>query len=94
LFEIEVAENGLQALQLVTSCDIDYFDIVLMDLNMPIMDGFEACKRIHAYLTDHENLVEDGCLPRRLFSMTNNFFHQDLNHQENLSNRSETHRKS
>ena len=35
----EIANNGQEALQLLTD---NYFDIILMDLQMPIMDGYEA----------------------------------------------------
>ncbi len=41
--KISVAENGEEALNLALAND---FDIVLMDLHMPIMDGFEATKEI------------------------------------------------
>ena len=40
---IDVAENGEEALQLATNQD---FDVILMDLHMPVMDGFEATKEI------------------------------------------------
>jgi signal transduction histidine kinase/ActR/RegA family two-component response regulator len=38
-----VAENGQQAVDMVTEND---YDIILMDINMPVMDGFEASKQI------------------------------------------------
>lgn len=50
VFRITTAENGLQALHIVTSEAQNYFDIILMDINMPIMDGFEACSRITEHL--------------------------------------------
>lgn len=40
---ITIAENGEEALQLATEND---FDLILMDLHMPVMDGFEATKEI------------------------------------------------
>ena len=40
---IETAENGQQALDLWTETS---FDIVLMDMEMPVMNGFDATRRI------------------------------------------------
>lgn len=49
---IGVAMNGRQALEMLLQSN-DY-DLVLMDINMPIMNGIEACKAIR----EHENLKE------------------------------------
>ncbi len=40
---VTVAHNGQEALEMHEAND---FDLILMDVSMPIMDGIEACQRI------------------------------------------------
>jgi len=52
--EVDEAENGLTAIEKIKK---SYYDIVLMDVQMPVMDGFEATTTIRETLVDGQNDV-------------------------------------
>lgn len=43
-FYSEVARNGLEAVEMIKSTND--FDLILMDIQMPVMDGYESTKSI------------------------------------------------
>jgi CheY-like chemotaxis protein len=46
--EVECAENGAKAIDKIASRDNGYYDIVFMDIQMPVMDGEAATRAIRA----------------------------------------------
>ena len=49
-FVVSTADNGLEALDIVIARPRNHFDAILLDINMPIMDGFECCDKIKKYI--------------------------------------------
>src|SRR5690606_959066 len=49
-FEVLTASNGLEALEI---CQGGNVDVVLLDVMMPGMDGFEVCRRIKSDMATH-----------------------------------------
>ena len=47
-FSVEEAGNGLAAVERITQVGPDYYSVILMDISMPVMDGYEAAARIRA----------------------------------------------
>ena len=73
-FEVLIAENGQSGVDLTVS---ERPDLVLMDMSLPVMDGWEATRRLkadpntsaipiialtaHAMASDREQALEAGC---------------------------------
>ena len=50
--------NGLEAYETVT-IDEKWFDVIILDLNMPIMDGFTAAAKITDHFKNKSRLFPD-----------------------------------
>ncbi len=47
-FEVECAVDGQMAVDMMAEPDADRFELVLMDIQMPVMNGYEAARAIRA----------------------------------------------
>lgn len=55
----DLAENGLEATRKVQN---RHYDLIIMDLNMPVMDGFEASRIIKSYDTSTKIVILSASL--------------------------------
>ena len=68
-YHADVAVNGALAIEAILK---NHYDAVLMDCDMPVMDGFEATRRIRALTTQARNT--------RIIAMTASALHEDQQH--------------
>lgn len=68
---VTTAKNGEEALKLFEESKVSEYDAILMDINMPIMNGFDAAKRIRAL--NHEEAKD---IP--IIAMTANAYGEEI----------------
>ena len=69
--EVEHGENGQQVVEMFEKSPLNYYDAVLMDIRMPIMDGLTATEKIRALNRDDAKTVP-------IIALTANAFDEDV----------------
>lgn len=69
--QVETAENGQEAVEMVKASENGYYDLILMDLQMPVMNGYDATSAIR-----NMNREDVGNMP--IVAMTANAFLEDV----------------
>lgn len=69
--QVEVADNGARAVEMFEASEEGYFDLIFMDIQMPVMNGYEATKKIR-------QLKRSDAQSVWIVAMTANAFVEDI----------------
>lgn len=72
-FLVESAQNGEEALERIQQSEAGYYSLVLMDIQMPVMDGYEATRAIR-------NLDDKELADVPIVALSANAFAEDYQH--------------
>lgn len=68
---VELARNGRECADMFRESDIGYYEFILMDIRMPVMDGIEATKLIRTYGREDARTIP-------IIAMTANAYTEDV----------------
>lgn len=72
-FIVDNAENGAEAVEIMSKSKKGDFDVILMDIQMPVMDGYTAAKKIRS-------LPDKDVSSIPIIATTANAFAEDIRH--------------
>lgn len=70
-FQVEIATNGKCGVEQFQASEDGYYDVILMDINMPVMDGLTAAKHIRSFGSDRAAQIP-------IIAITTNGFEEDI----------------
>ncbi len=71
--EVERAENGRESFEMLKGHEPGYYDLVFMDIQMPVMNGYEATQAIRGAAAERPDLAE---LP--IIALSADAFNEDI----------------
>lgn len=85
-FKVDMAQDGLECLNLFKESPSNYYDLILMDIHMPLMDGFETTTNIRQSERIDSNIpiialtadVLDKDINKALLNEMNNFISKPI----------------
>lgn len=69
-FLVERAKDGLECVDMLLKSEAGYYDLVLMDIQMPRMDGYKAARAIRAFEDEEKSSIP-------IIALTANAFQED-----------------
>ncbi len=69
--ELDIAVDGLQAVEMVRTLPDGYYDIIFMDVQMPVLNGYDAASEIR-------NINSEYCRTVPIIAMTASTFEEDV----------------
>lgn len=70
-FDVTVCENGREAFEIFTDSDENYFDLILLDIQMPEMNGYETARNIRSLPKTNASSIP-------ILAMSANAFAEDI----------------
>ena len=68
---VETANDGVACVDMIEKADADYYKMILMDIQMPVMNGLEAARQIRAMDRPDAKLIP-------IVAMSANAFAEDI----------------